>query len=213
MSRAATDLREVEERIVEITRTLNGPERFKAYITQVSPHLPPPPHIQPIIDLVERARHSVVHACVSMPPRYAKTTTILHAIAWWLRSAPGDTCAYMTYSDNRAKSKSRLARRLALESGVKLAGDAANLGEWRTVQGGGLLAGGVGGGLTGEGVSGVLFVDDAIKNRKEADSLTIRDERWDWLNEVAFSRLEDASMIVNGTRWHDDDPIGGTRRS
>ncbi len=185
-----------------------GGEGLADFIRRVSPHQPPPAHLKPIIDVIERARHTRVRVCISMPPRHAKTTTILHALAWWLRSAPADTCGFFAYNAELAASKSRLARTLAIAAGVKLAPDSASLSEWRTVQGGGLLAGGVGGGLTGQGISGLLVVDDPIKNREEADSALVRQRVWEWFSEVAYTRLEGASALVVATRWHADDLIG-----
>lgn len=202
-------LAEVDRELESLLATLaGGGERLAAFIRRLSPHHPPPRHVQPLINVIERARQGRVRVCVSWPPRHAKSTTVLHALAWWLKSTPADTCAYFAYNDDLARSKSRIARRLALEAGVQLAPDSANLSEWRTVQGGGLLAGGAGGGLTGQGVSGILVVDDPLKNREEADSALIRGRVWDWFNEVGYTRLEGASAIVIGTRWHQDDLIG-----
>jgi predicted phage terminase large subunit-like protein len=76
------------------------------------------------------------------------------------------------------------------------------------MQGGGLLAGGLQSGLTGQGVSGLFIVDDPFKNREEANSPVIREKIWDNFNEVVFTRLEGASVIVVHTRWHEDDLIG-----
>jgi predicted phage terminase large subunit-like protein len=123
-----------------------------------------------------------------------------------------DTCAYSSYSHEQATSKSRVTRDLAEMAGVQLNTDMANLSEWRTMDGGGLLSGGAGSGLTGKGVSGLMVVDDPIKDRVEANSKTIRDQRWDWFKDVVMTRLEGASVIVIHTRWHPDDMIGRISR-
>ena len=207
----ATDLRlaEIDREIAATLEVLGGGgERLDEFIVRVAPHHPPPRHVAPLIQLIERARQQRVRVCISWPPRHAKTITVLRGLAWWIKSAPADTCAYFSYGEDLARSKSRLARQFALAAGVKLAADSANLSEWRTLQGGGLLAGGVGGGLTGQGVTGLLVVDDPIKNREEADSQLVRDRIWEWFNEVGYTRLEGASTLVIGTRWHHDDLIG-----
>ncbi len=201
-------LEEIERELATMLTTLGGRESLPDFIRRISPHHPPPAHLKPLIDAIERARQKRVRICVSMPPRHAKTTTVLHGLAWWLASAPADTCGFFSYSDDLARSKSRLARALAVSAGIKLAADSANLTEWRTVQGGGLLAGGAGGGLTGQGISGLMIVDDPIKNREEADSALVRNRVWEWFNEVVMTRLEGASVIVIQTRWHADDLIG-----
>lgn len=198
-----------QARAAALLRRLFGGERLPDFIRRVSPHRPPPPHFRPIIDLLERAAAGEqIRACISMPPRHGKTVLILHALAWWLSRSPADTCAYFSYNETQGRSKSRIARALALLAGVRLAKDSASLAEWRTELGGGLLAGGAGGGLTGQGVSGLLVVDDPFKNRREADSPVTRDAVWEWFNEVGFTRLEGASVLVIHTRWHEDDLIG-----
>lgn len=193
---------------LELVQRRYDQQSLREFIPTISPHLPPPQHTKILTDLFERARHERVRACVSWPPRHAKTITCLHAFAWWLAYDPADTCAYFTYSDRQGRSKSRLARGYAERAGVALDPKTQDMAEWRTLQGGGLLAGGRGGGLTGQGVSGVFVIDDPFKNRKEADSLIVREDVWEWFTEVVTTRLEGASCIVIHTRWHEDDLIG-----
>jgi predicted phage terminase large subunit-like protein len=51
--------------------------------------------------------------------------------------------------------------------------------------------------------------DDLVKGREFAESKLNRDRAWDWLRDDLMSRLEPgASLIVNMTRWHEDDVIG-----
>jgi len=187
-------------------------QEFIDFIPAVSPHLPPPLHIRPIVNEVTvGARTGHKRVCIDMPPRHAKTTTLLHGFAWWLRYFPADTCGYFTYGERQARSKSRIAFRLALEAGVELDPSTKDMSEWRTVEGGGLLAGGAGGALTGQGIQGLFVIDDPYKNRQEADSIVIRERIWEWFNEVVMTRLEGASVIVVHTRWHQDDLIGRLR--
>ncbi|HEX7000657.1 MAG TPA: terminase family protein [Trueperaceae bacterium] len=162
-----------------------------------------------ITELVERSTREEVRAVVSMPPRHGKTSTILHAFAWLLTLDPSLTHAFATYAQELANSKSRTARRIARDAGVQLADDAQTMREWRTNAGGGLLATGVGGPLTGQGITGLGVVDDPVKNRQEAESALIRDRVWEWFTDVFYTRLEPgASAIVVATRWHQDDLSG-----
>jgi predicted phage terminase large subunit-like protein len=182
---------------------------FKEFIPAVSPHLPPPSHIQPVIQQVELgARVGRRRVCIAMPPRHAKTTTLLHGFAWWLKHYPADTCGYFTYGERQARSKSRIAFRLAIEAQVALDPASKDMSEWRTVEQGGLLAGGAGGALTGQGIQGLFVIDDPYKNRQEADSIVIRERIWEWFNEVVMTRLEGGTVVVVHTRWHQDDLIG-----
>jgi len=145
---------------------------------------------------------------VSTPPRHGKTETLLHFIAWYLTTRPERTCGYVTYAAALSRKKSIVARRLATVAEVALSREANRIEEWRTTQGGGLLATGIGGPLTGMGLD-VLLVDDPTKNRAEAESALIRERNWDWFNDVAFTRIEPGgSAIVVQTRWHPDDLAG-----
>lgn len=196
------------EEFKELAKARRGGEGLWDFICRLTPHEPPPRHLRPLIDAIEEARRRPVKICVSMPPRHAKTETLLKGIAWWLSKTPADTCAYLTHGQDLANSKSRKTRNYAKAVGVRLSEDSNALHEWRTTQGGGLLAGGAGGPLTGQGVTGFMVVDDPFKNREEADSEGHREKIWEWFNEVAMTRLERASVIVVHTRWHEDDLIG-----
>lgn len=168
-----------------------------------------PDHLAPIAALFERAvLGEPVRALVSVPPRHGKTETLLHGIPWWLLRHPEQTVAYVSYADRFARSKSRQARAYARVAGVTLREDSHALNEWRTPEGGGCLATGEGGPLTGHGV-GLLLVDDPHKNRQEAESEVVRDRIHGWFTSTALTRLEpNASVIVVHTRWHPDDLIG-----
>ncbi|HEY1086375.1 MAG TPA: phage terminase large subunit, partial [Archangium sp.] len=110
-----------------------------------------------------------------------------------------------TYGDRLSRKGSRRARAIVREAGITVKG---SVNEWETEEGGGLLAGGVGGPLTGYGVD-IAIVDDPVKNRAEAESATIRASRLDWMNDVLKTRIEPGgSVFVFMTRWHPNDLIG-----
>lgn len=180
-----------------------------AFIPAISPRYTEPLHLAALVEKIEDAQQQPIRLVVSTPPRHAKTETLLHGLAWAIATDPRRTHAYVSYAAEVARSKSRKARILALAAGVTLADDAAKLEEWRTVDGGGLLATGIGGPLTGHGVDGILLVDDPIKNRVEAESALMRERHWEWFNDVAYTRLEPGgSAIVVMARWHPDDLAG-----
>lgn len=193
-------------RTASTTRRTN-PEPLAAFLARHGHDLTRP--VQAITDLVERSTREEVRAVVSMPPRHGKTSTMLHAFAWLLLNDPTRTHAFATYAQHLANSKSRTARRLTTEAGVTLADDAQSVSEWRTAAGGGLLATGVGGPLTGQGITGLGIVDDPLKNRQDAESALIRERVWEWFTDVFYTRLEPgASAVVVATRWHQDDLTG-----
>ncbi len=197
---------EKRARYLSLWRRKYGGESFRAFIARMQPHHPSPPHMRHVVEAIERARLAgPVKVCISLPPRHTKTVHIMNAVAWWLTQVPGDTCAYASYNQEQSESKSRVIRDIALQAGIVLKDDTASVSEWRTIQGGGLLAGK---GLTGKGVQGVLFVDDIFRDLEDAASRTERDKKWEWFLSVTMTRLEGASVIVVGTRWHKDDVIG-----
>ena len=187
---------------------ISGGESLRDFIVRMSPHHPPPPHFQPIIDALEAARVEPQRVLISMPPGHGKTVLFLHAIAWWLSHSPGDANAYFSYNATQAHSKSVMSRDLAMRSGVELSDDTNTKGEWRNRSGGGLLSGGVGGGLTGQRVTGLLCIDDPFKGPIDAYSPAYRDSVDEWFRTVALTRLEGGSVFVIHTRWHEDDLIG-----
>lgn len=138
-----------------------------------------PVHLAPLVALFERiAAGEPVRAVVSTPPRHAKTETLIGGIAWLLDRQPHRTSAYVSYGQRQANSKSRKVRRLAKAVGVELADDMANLAEWRTTLGGGLLSTGIGGPLTGQGVDGCFVAGTMVETeRGPVDIATLAEDR------------------------------------
>lgn len=176
------------------------------FIPAVSPHYMEPRHLTPLLRRFELAVEGIPQrVCCGAPPRFAKTESVLHVPAFALRRKPHLTLSYSTYADRLSRSKSRKARRICDGVGINTWG---SVNEWRTHEGGGLIAGGVGGPLTGHGVD-IAIVDDPVKNRAEAESPVKRATQLDWMNDVLKTRIEPGgSIFVFMTRWHPDDLIG-----
>lgn len=181
--------------------------RLMTFIPTVSRKYQPPTHLKPLLDRFEFAVKGIPQfVCCDAPPRHAKTESVLHVPAFALRQRPDLTFSYSTYADALSRSKSRKARRLALNVGVKL--DKTAVGEWRTPEGGGLIAGGVGGPLVGHGVN-IGIVDDPIKLREQADSPAYRERLIEFITDVLTTRIEPGgSIFVFMTRWDPNDLIG-----
>lgn len=127
-------------------------------------------------------------------------------LAYLTQRDPTRTHAYAAYGADLARSKSLKARKYAERAGVQTSG---TFREWRTPEGGGLLASSIGGTLTGHGVDGLAVVDDPVKNKVEAESKNRRDAIHGWFTDVLETRLEpSSSVIVTMTRWHPDDLAG-----
>ena len=56
----------------------------------------------------------------------------------------------------------------------------------------------------------MLWPDDLFKDDEEAESQTIRDLTWKWLTRTFLTRRMDerADVVMVGTRWNEDDPVG-----
>lgn len=166
-----------------------------------------PRHLSRLTAALERAELGPINVAVSVPPRHAKTETILHYIVWRLSRNPALKVAYLSYGASVALAKSARCREIAVRAGVPLRREFSR-GNWSTQHGGGLFAGGVGGPLTSFGFD-LIIVDDPHKNRAEAESATVREATHGWLTSTAMTRLEPGgSFIVCHTRWHEDDTIG-----
>ncbi len=156
-----------------------------------------------------------------MPPRHGKSTLASVAFpAWHLGRHPNHEFISCSYSGSLAMNFSRKVRHLLREQVYKkifedsrLDKDSQSVESWNTTQGGGYVAAGVGGGITGKGAN-VLLIDDPVKNREDAESDNNRDAIWDWYTSTAYTRLSPGGgILVILTRWHDDDLAGRLLRT
>tara|TARA_X000001036_G_scaffold47377_3_gene37911 strand:- start:2659 stop:4314 length:1656 start_codon:yes stop_codon:yes gene_type:complete len=150
-----------------------------------------------------------------MPPRHGKSTLASVAFpAWHMGRNPEHEFISCSYSGSLAMGFSRKVRQLLREPTYKTAfstrldPDSQSAEAWLTTSGGGFVAAGVGGGITGKGAH-VLVIDDPVKNREDAESQNNRDSNWDWYTSTAYTRLAPGGgILVILTRWHDDDLAG-----
>ena len=145
---------------------------------------------------------------ISMPPRHTKSETVtVRYAAWRLEQDPTMRIIIGAYNQKLANKFSRKVRRL-LKGRVEFSTDCKAVEEWETAAGGGIRAVGVGGGVAGFGAD-LIIIDDPVKNRKQAESATYRENAKDWFNDDIYTRLEPGGQIILiQTRWHDDDLAG-----
>ena len=178
------------------------------YVTSVSPRFTRPEHLSAVVPVMEAIHTAPQFLAFSAPPRHGKSQLVFHFIARFIAKYPHLNVAYASYSATFAERKSVEIRELVRRSGVEMDNTSKARGTWRTAAGGSFLARGPGGPLTGEGVH-LLVCDDPYRDRKEAESATIRENVYDWWTSVAMTRLEPgASVVVTHTRWHPEDLIG-----
>jgi hypothetical protein len=153
---------------------------------------------------------------VSMPPRSGKSFLISEALPpWFFGKNPSKNVIAASYGQELAENFGRKVRNIMQDKKFtsvfpdsKLSRDNASVTRFSTMQGGEYAAVGAGGALTGKG-GHLLLLDDPIKNSEEAHSRFQRDKLFDWYKTTFYTRrMPNASIVVVGTRWHEDDLIG-----
>ena len=153
---------------------------------------------------------------ITVPPRHGKSQQCsIDFPAWFLGKNPKEEIITASYSAELAQTFGGKTRDKVdskefriIFPGVKLREDEKARGRWSTKQGGGYVAAGVGGAITGRGAK-ILFIDDPVKNREEAESEVYRQKTWEWFTSTAFTRLHPGGVVVLiMTRWHMDDLAG-----
>ena len=152
--------------------------------------------------------------CISLPPQEGKSTRAANIFPLWALMQNKETrIALVSYSASLARRNGR-AVRTHVEThgedlGLALRYDVSAQAEWQ-IDGhiGGVYSVGVGGSLTGRPVD-LMIIDDPIKDMKDADSATIRENVWDWWTSTGSTRLAPgAPVIIIQTRWHAEDLTG-----
>jgi len=152
---------------------------------------------------------------LTMPPRHGKSQLTSKGLPpWHLGRYPNHEVMACSYSGSLSVSFSRINREIIRDPAyqalfeTRLHPDSQGAEAWMTTEGGGYMAAGVGGAITGKGAH-VLIIDDPVKNREDAESEASRQNTWDWYTSTAYTRLAPGGgVIVILTRWHDDDLAG-----
>jgi hypothetical protein len=174
--------------------------------------------------ILSGGKEGISRLMVFMPPRYWKSQTASRKFPAWLLGKNPDLRIIMTsYNADLASKHSKAVRDMiqseeysqvfgALASAsepVELDPESKASASWDIADHiGGMLAAGVGGGITGHGAN-LLIIDDPVKGRKEAGSETQREDSFEWYKSTAYTRLEDhGAVIVIQTRWDQEDLSG-----
>lgn len=150
---------------------------------------------------------------ISIPPQEGKTSCLRWLCAWLLLDNPDRRIVYASYAATLARASGRIVRSYiqayGAAYGLTIARDHADASDWQLESHrGGVVTVGVGGALTGRPAD-ILIVDDPLRNRQDADSVTVRGNLHDWWSSVARTRLAPgAPVVIVQTRWHEDDLAG-----
>lgn len=180
-------------------------------IPRLSPELERPVHLAPLVNEIELAiapHGGQRFFWFSVPPRHYKTFTLRHGAAKHIARWPSEAVAYVTHTQTFANKQSREIRKLGKKLNWAFSRDSNRQDEWELNDGGGLVARGMDGELTGRGFR-LILIDDPIKSREQANSSVEREKIFQAIEEDIVTRLSpDGTVILLHTRWHPDDPIG-----
>lgn len=205
------------EAAVELLRRKAARERLIGFTEYTMPKYTADPFHHLVAEKLEAVeRGEIKRLMIFAPPRHGKSELSTRRFpAWFMARNPDKNVISASYNADFAKGFGRNVRDIIaskefarLYPQVKIRSDNRAADEWELEQGGKYFAVGVGTGTTGRGAH-LFMIDDPIKDRKEADSQTTREDQWNWYRDVVYTRLEeDAPIILTLTRWHYDDLAG-----
>jgi predicted phage terminase large subunit-like protein len=202
--------------------------RLLAYAAYQWPGYQPARHHRLIarhLEAVERG--DITRLMIFMPPRAGKSMLVSEFFpAWYLGRNPNHYLIAATYAQELADDFGRKVRNQIADPvfqtifpGCMLTGDSQSAKRFHITQhsgdgtltngpSGAYFATGIGGPMSGRGAH-LLLIDDAVKNREEAESSVIRQRNKDWFTSTAYTRLmPGGAVVIVMTRWHDDDLAG-----
>jgi hypothetical protein len=148
----------------------------------------------------------------SGPTQTGKSVMSEVGAAWMLAHAPAAFIASVSYGSALTLPRSRRIRDDVRDLGVSLRDDSAAVEQWTTTAGGGLLATGIGGPVTGQPGLAAILIEDPYKDEQEARSAAVRRDLEAFLDGVVLTRLgARTSVAVSFSRWDVADLIGYIR--
>jgi predicted phage terminase large subunit-like protein len=168
-------------------------------------------HLRLLAEQLERVeRGDLRRLLVTLHPGSGKSLLLQAFAAWYLGRNPRRKTIAASAGAELAERNSRASRAFFGDlqwpfDGVDLSKATTAMNRWDTTQGGGLVAIGVGGIITGWRAN--LFVLDDLQN--DALSIGERDALWKWFREVLMPRLEpNGAIVLIQQRWGEDDLPG-----
>jgi len=206
-----------------VLRLKDAQEGFKGFVNLLYPDWKFPGFQLELIDALDRLEKDTLgtdNLLITMPPRHAKSTfaTILFPCYFMARD-PQRYIMSCSYNSQLATDFGRQVRTIVEEKIVHqaypdfdLSTESRAADVWRTQEGGAYFAVGVGGTTSGRPAN-LLLVDDPIKSREDAESMTQRNKTWNYYTSALATRLQPSKttrpkQIIILTRWHPDDLAG-----
>ena len=172
------------------------------------------PHLDLIANDLAQMEHGPIFRIYTLPPRHGKSELISHwTPVWFLKKWPHKRVILASYQAGFAADWGGACKSTIVDNegtlDLRISKDTRSKSQW-SIQGygGGMIATGVLGAITGRG-GHLLIIDDPIKSQKEALSETYRESIKQWYKSTFRTRAEPgASIILLMTRWHEDDLAG-----
>jgi predicted phage terminase large subunit-like protein len=138
----------------------------------------------------------------SMVPTHNSQFLSRRLMSWLHNVYPAKPSIVSSYSVSLARNHSRWVRDNVHNlrgyfghEGVSLADGAASDWSMQGFDDSGMLAAGVGGGITGRGAA-VGVIDDPLKNAEQALSERIRSNQWEWFESTFLTRIEPGGKVL-----------------
>lgn len=206
-----------EEAAAEILRRRRGREQLIDFTSYTLPkYYADPFHYMVASKLEAVERGETKRLMIFAPPRHGKSELSTRRFpAYFMARHPDKNVISASYNADFATGFGRNVRDIikgnefkTLFPNVSIRTDQRAADDWQLDQGGQYYAVGVGSGTTGKGAH-LFLIDDPVKDRKEVESASFREDQWDWYRDVVYTRLEeDAAIVLTLTRWHYDDIAG-----
>jgi predicted phage terminase large subunit-like protein len=216
-----TDIKAAAKHLLALRK---AQETFLGFVQLIHPDWEVPDFHRDLIqklDAFEKDQLGVNNLLITMPPRHSKSTysTVLFPSYYMARDPMRFTmsCSYNAElatgfgREIRAIVENKLTTQAFPDFTLNPKFTAAD--SWRTEPGGIYNAVGIGGTTSGRPAN-LLIVDDPIKAREDAESMSQRNKTWSYYTSALAMRLQPthdnrpAKQLIILTRWHPDDLAG-----
>lgn len=137
-----------------------------------------------------------------LTPTHNSEIASINFPAWHVGKYPTHEIIASSYAGSLSMGFSRKVRDLLKQPSyhnlfpdTRLNPDSQSVEAWQTTKGGGYVAAGVGGGITGKGAH-IAIIDDPVKDRSDAESETSRQAVKDWYTSTLYTRLAPGGGIL-----------------
>jgi predicted phage terminase large subunit-like protein len=192
---------------------------FYAYCQHVEEKYVKGTHLELITSKLQAvAEGRIKRLVICMPPRHSKSRHGSELFpSYYLGHQPDHQVMLLSHTLGLAKKFGRSIRGYMTSPRyahvfpeTKIRKDQSAVGEWGTTKGAQFFAAGVGGAIAGRGAN-LLLLDDLVDEQTGLQGQTrpeVYNNIYDWYK-LARQRLQpDGAIVVIGTRWAPNDPIG-----